>query len=199
MAKTITPSLPGMDSTSVSPMPVLAVLALFLVATCQESLAQETTVAVDLKASADPASKSLGNLPAKTPLKILRREGFWIEVESKGVRGWIKASTATMGSAQSGLSGLASGREGKGNIVSTSAARGLSSKELVAAKPDFNQVDELQRISVDSPAAEAFASAGKLGKRSVALLAAPAKASEPGPAAKLKKQSKAAKDEDDDD
>ena len=178
-------------------LPIL--LAILSGGNAADALAQETTVPVELKAAADPASKSLGRLPANSPLKILKREGFWIEVESSGGRGWIKASTATMGSASSGLSGLSSGREGKGNIVSTSAARGLSTKELVAAKPDFNQVEELQRSSVDSKAAEAFASSGKLGKRSVALLAAPSKSSEPSPAAKQKKPSKASKDEDEDD
>ena len=190
----------------VSPMSAVAVrtllsvlFALLSVGQASDALAQETTVPAELKAAADPASKSLGRLPAKSPLKILKREGFWIQVESSGGRGWIKASTATMGSTSSGLSGLSSGREGKGNIVSTSAARGLSSKELVAAKPDFNQVEELQRSSVDSRAAEAFASSGKLGKRSVALLAAPPKSSEPSPAAKQKKPSKASKEEDEDD
>ena len=177
---------------------LLFLLALLSVGQVPDALAQETTVSVELKAAADPASKSLGRLPAKSSLKILKREGFWMQVESSGGRGWIKASTVTMGSTSSGLSGLSSGREGKGNIVSTSAARGLSSKELVAAKPDFNQVEELQRSSVDSKAAEAFASSGKLGKRSVALLAAPSKSREPGPAAKQKKPSKASKDEDED-
>jgi hypothetical protein len=187
-----------MSAVAVRTLPAV-LLALLAVGQASDALAQETTVPVELKAAADPASKSLGRLPAKSPLKILKREGFWIQVESSGGRGWIKASTATMGSASSGLSGLSSGREGKGNIVSTSAARGLSSKELVAAKPDFNQVEELQRSSVDSKAAEAFASSGKLGKRSVALLAAPSKSSEPSPAAKQKKPSKASKDEDEDD
>lgn len=175
---------------------LLVVLSLCVAA---DALAQETTVSVELKASADPASKSVGRLPAKAPLKIIERKGFWIRVESSGGKGWIKASTATMGGISSGLSGLASGREGKGNIVSTSAARGLSAKELVAAKPDFNQAEELQRISVDSKAAEAFASSGKLGKRSVALLVAPSKSSEPAPMAKQKKPSKVSEDEDEDD
>jgi len=188
---------PSWACTARTLLPIL--LAILSGGNAADALAQETTVPVELKAAADPASKSLGRLPAKSPLKILKREGFWIQVESSGSRGWIKASTATMGSASSGLSGLSSGREGKGNIVSTSAARGLSSKELVAAKPDFNQVEELQRNSVDSKAAEAFASSGKLGKRSVALLAAPQKSSEPGPAAKQKKPSKASKDQDEDD
>jgi len=178
-------------------LPTLLVTLSFCIAAT--GLAQETTVAVDLRAAADPSSKSLGRLAAKAPLKILKREGFWIYVEASAGKGWIKASTATMGSTSSGLSGLSSGREGKGNIVSTSAARGLSSKELVAAKPDFNQVEELQRSSVDSKAAEAFASSGKLGKRSVALLAAPSKSSEPSPAGKQKKPSKPSKDEDEDD
>ena len=183
-----------------SSQPLLSLLlAILLGGNLTNGLAQETTVPVELKAAADPASRSLGRLPAKAPLKILKREGFWIQGEAGGGRGWIKASTATMGSAPSVLSGLSSGREGKGNIVSSSAARGLSSKELVSAKPDFNQVEDLQRSSVDSKAAEAFASSGKLGKRNVALLVAPSKSSEPGAAAKQKKPSKASRDEDEDD
>ena len=117
-------------------------------------------------------------------------------MEGRGSRGWLKASSVSLGVGSSGLTGLGSGREGKGNIVSTSAARGLSSKELVAAKPDFSQVDELQRLAVDSKSAEGFASSGKLVNRSIAMLSAPAKGQE-RPSSKIKKPSKLEEDDDD--
>jgi hypothetical protein len=161
-----------------------------------DSSAQEVPSTTGLKVSPDESAKAAGTIQAKSPVKILQRQGFWVEVEAKGARGWLKASAITFGSPGPGLAGLASGREGKGNIVSTSAARGLSSKELVAAKPNLSQVDALDRLAVDSTASEAFATSGKLARRTVSMLAAPVKTSEK-PSGKPKKRA-TLEDEDDD-
>lgn len=161
-----------------------------------DSTAQEVPATTGLKVSPDEAAKAAGTIQAKSPVKILKRQGFWVEVEAKGARGWLKASAISFGSPGAGLAGLASGREGKGNIVSTSAARGLSSKELVAAKPNPSQVDALDLLAVDSTAAEAFAISGKLARRTVSMLAAPMKPSEKSSGNPKKRTT--SKDEDDD-
>ncbi len=161
-----------------------------------DSTAQEVPATTGLKVSPDEAAKAAGTIQAKSPVKILKRQGFWVEVEAKGARGWLKASAISFGSPGAGLAGLASGREGKGNIVSTSAARGLSSKELVAAKPNPSQVDALDLLAVDSTAAEAFATSGKLARRTVSMLAAPMKPSEKSSGNPKKRTT--SKDEDDD-
>ena len=165
---------------------------------------QLTKAKVDLRAAPDSASKVVGSLQPETSVKIVKRQGFWLEVESKGAKGWLKAASISFPTSTSGLSSLKTGREGKGNIVSTSAARGLSSKELVSAKPDLEQVRRLESLAVDTSAASKFALQGQLGLRTVALLAAPAKEEKPRRAAGEKSSKKvgkvnATRDDDDED
>jgi hypothetical protein len=112
-------------------------------------------------------------LADKAAVKVLKRQGFWVEVEASGVKGWLKVSEISLVSGATGatgLGGLDTGRTGKGNIVSTTAARGLTVKELVAAKPDPQQVTQLKGLAVSASAADAFAKAGGLAVRQVALL-----------------------------
>ncbi|NBY13477.1 MAG: hypothetical protein EBQ76_01735 [Betaproteobacteria bacterium] len=160
-------------------------------------MGQTVSVQTELRASADTAAKVVKSLEPKTPVKVLQRQGFWLEVEAQGAKGWLKGSTVDMGSGPKGLSGLDTGRSGKGNIVSTSAARGLSPKELVAAKPDFQQADQLQGLAVTPKASEEFAAKGGLQARKLALLSPPA-AAQSAKGSSSKKGKKSDKDEDDD-
>ncbi|WVN41522.1 SH3 domain-containing protein [beta proteobacterium MWH-UniP1] len=149
-------------------------LCIFLVCSAGIGLAQELAVPAPLRAEPTADSKALKQLPANAPVKVLRRQGFYLEVESGGAKGWLKASeVSTPKGAGGGLSNLDSGRSGKGNIVSTSAARGLSSKDVIASKPDHLQVEELKKLGVSASAADDFATQGGLQNRKLALLAAP--------------------------
>jgi len=158
----------------------------------------------DLKASPAADAKTVKSLTSGTAVKLAKREGFWVEVDAGGAKGWLKLSDITMGSgATGGIGALDTGRTGKGNIVSTSAARGLSAKELVAAKPDAQEFEGLKTLGVSAQEAEQFAQAGGLKTRTVAMLSAPASSpsSETGKAAASSgskgKKSKADDDEDD--
>ncbi len=151
-------------------------VSLSLVLTCCSwtSAAQELSAPASLRAEPSPDAKVLKQLPANAALKVLRRQGFYLEVESGGAKGWLKASeVSTAKTAGGGLSNLDSGRSGKGNIVSTSAARGLSSKDVIASKPDHAQVEELKKLGVSASVADDFATQGGLQNRKLALLAAP--------------------------
>lgn len=166
--------------------------------------AQSLNKAADLKASPAADAKTLKSLTSGTAVKLAKREGFWVEVDAGGAKGWLKLSDITMGAgATGGIGALDTGRTGKGNIVSTSAARGLSAKELVAAKPDVQEFESLKTLGVSSQDAEQFAQAGGLKTRTVAMLSAPAASSnnETGKAAASGgpkgKKSKADDDEDD--
>ena len=165
--------------------------------------AQATSAPTDLLASPQAGAKVLKALPPKTNLKISTRQGFWLEVEAAGSKGWVKATAVQFGSGAKTLGGIDTGRTGKGNIVSTSAARGLSPKELVAAKPDFGQVDRLQRLAVSSQEGEAFAGMARLPTRKLALLQAPPEGKTPaatsGGASSKTRKAKKASDEDDED
>lgn len=174
-------------------MATLGFLLFSLVMYALDANAQLTKAKVDLRAAPDSASKVVGSLQAETSVKVVKRQGFWLEVESKGAKGWVKAASISFPTSTSGLSSLKTGREGKGNIVATSAARGLSSRELVSAKPDLEQVKRLESLAVDSTAASKFALQGQLGLRTVALLAAPVREEKPRRAAGEKSSQKGGK------
>jgi len=173
---------------------------LFVVCAAWAVHAQTLSKASDLKASAAADSKTVKNLPAGTPVKLAKREGFWVEVDAGGTKGWVKLSDVAMGAGVSaGIGAMDTGRGGKGNIVSTSAARGLSAKELVAAKPDPQQFENLKKLSVTSAEAEAFAQAAGLKTRTLALVAAAPAESGKSTSGGGGGKKKAAKDDDEDD
>lgn len=156
-------------------MRLLSIFLLFwgmLVSIGTPLYAQTSNKSTDLKASPANDSKVIKNIPAGTALKLSKREGFWVEVEAGGAKGWVKLSDVTMGQGPAGgLGVLDTGRAGKGNVVSTSAARGLSARELVAATPDLNEFENLKKLSVTSRDAEQFSNEGGLATRSMPLLA----------------------------
>jgi len=164
--------------------------------------AQSLGKAADLKASPAPEAKTVKSVAANAPVKLLKRQGFWVEVDAGGATGWIKLSDLNMAAAGGpGLGAVDTGRTGKGNIVSTSAARGLSAKELTAAKPDTQQFEQLRALAVNAGDAENFALAAGLKPRTVALLAPPAAgapAAAGGPAPARRKAAKPADDDEDD-
>jgi hypothetical protein len=49
---------------------------------------------------------------------------------------------------------------GTGNIVATSAARGLSAKDLVSGQPNFNEANKLEALTAQPAAVQAFLAAG---------------------------------------
>ena len=96
---------------------------------------------------------------AGSTLKVLRRQGFWVEVESAGKVGWVKVSSIVFGSA-GGPAAIDTGRMGTGNIVSASAARGLSARDLLEGKPDFAEVAKLDLLTADAATLDAFKTSG---------------------------------------
>jgi hypothetical protein len=143
-------------------------------AVASQAHAQMLSKAADLKAEPAAEAKTVKSLPANSVAKIFKRQGFWVEIESGGSKGWIKLSDLNMSaSGGASLNAMETGRTGKGNIVSTSAARGLSAKELVAAKPDPQQFEQLKALAVSASDAENFAQSSGLKSRTVTLLVTP--------------------------
>jgi hypothetical protein len=115
-------------------------------------------------------------------VKVVRRDGFWIEVSVAGKSGWIKASQVNF-SSPGGSVVIDTGRLGSGNIVSTSAARGLSAKDLLNGKPNLSDVGRLESIRVDAKEVQAFALVGNLRPPSGSVkLSTPAQSSGRGSA-----------------
>lgn len=160
--------------TSIQVLLSSASLSLVLACFSLIAAAQDLTAPATLRAEPTPDGKVLKQLPANATVKVLKRQGFYVEVESGGAKGWLKASEVPSSKSAGGsLSNLDTGRTGKGNIVSTSAARGLSPKDVIAAKPDHQQVEELKKLGVSASAADEFAAQGGLQSRKLALLMPP--------------------------
>ena len=95
---------------------------------------------------------------AGTAVKTLRRQGFWVEVDAAGKVGWLKISQINFAGATGGATAIDTGRLGTGNIVATSAARGLSAKDLLGGQPVFNEAGKLDALTADAASVQAFCS-----------------------------------------
>jgi hypothetical protein len=175
--------------------PVLFFLLLiFSSAVIQAQTLKENTGLFDKPDGAKTADAKAG-----TPLKITKRQGFWVEVDAGGKKGWVKLGVVNMASTTGGSVALDTGRTGKGNIVSTSAARGLSAKDLLQGKPDPQAVVKLESYVLDASVVPSFRTEGGIHPltEKIALTAPPAE-----PAAKSeakpeeKKATEATADED---
>ena len=100
------------------------------------------------------------SISAGTRAKVLERQGFWILIEADGRSGWIKASALSFSSGVSGPTAIDTGRLGSGNIVSTSAARGLSAKDLLTGTPRIDEVARMAQFSAGAAAVREFATEG---------------------------------------
>lgn len=135
---------------------VLFFLALFFSAVnLQAQTLKENTGLFD-----KPDGTKTADAKAGTPLKITKRQGFWVEVDAGGKKGWVKLGVVNMASTTGGSVALDTGRTGKGNIVSTSAARGLSAKDLLQGKPDPQSVVKLESYVLDASVVPAFRTEG---------------------------------------
>ncbi len=99
-------------------------------------------------------------LKAGATVKMVKRQGFWVEVDAGARGGWIKLSMLNLSGATGGPTAIDTGRLGTGNIVATSAVRGLSAKDLLNGKPNFDEAAKLEALVVQTQAAQAFLVAG---------------------------------------
>jgi len=108
-----------------------------------------------------PASTLL--VKAGDPLKVVNRQGFWVEVEAApGKRGWVKVSVLSFAAGAGGPTAIDTGRMGTGNIVATSAARGLSAKDLLNGAPRPEEVAKLDAFVAEGPALQNFLASGSI-------------------------------------
>ena len=121
-------------------------------------------------------------LKVATPLKLLKRQGFWVEVDAGGKTGWLKVSSVSFAGAAGPVS-IDTGRLGTGNIVATSAARGLSAKDLLEGAPNYDEASRLEALALDASGVTAFRSQGGVQPvASVAALSAPRSVAAAAPA-----------------
>ena len=127
-------------------------------------------------------TQSASKLNAGTPVKPLKRQGFWLEVDAGSKSGWLKVSAVNFSSGASGPTAIDTGRLGTGNIVATSVARGLSAKDLLEGKPNFVEAGKLDLLGADAAAVDALRLQGET-KLVVLTIALAAPAPTPAPPA----------------
>lgn len=87
---------------------------------------------------------------AKGNVEVIDKKGFWVKVKNDSIEGWTKLNNVEISKDSNfSLSSLNTGREGSGNIVSTSGVRGLDGEDITSAQPDLIEFEKLQVLKVD--------------------------------------------------
>ena len=92
-------------------------------------------------------------LSPKTKATVLTRKGIWVRIQANGENGWVKLSSLRFGDSgnyRTSLSDLKTGREGAGNNVAATGARGLEAETLALAKADYEGFSQFKDISQDT-------------------------------------------------
>jgi len=155
------------------PLPVLALAA--WLAYAEPAV---TIKSVDLKAQAASDAKTVATLPMNTQVELVKREGAWVQLSSGSDLGWAKLFDIRLAGASTGPSkgggnqlgqvlGLASGQRG---ASVTTGVRGLDEQTLARASPNPQEFAKLVGFQATKEQAQAFAAAGKLAPKEVALL-----------------------------
>jgi len=141
----------------------IAIAVLLLVAA--PAMAQETGYAVrETEVKKEPFSdaQTLGTLAEKAQVKVLARQGGWMQVESGTQSGWVRMLSIRMSTGQSSFaSGLKSlfsvARTGSSGQTVTTGVRGLDKEDIKNAKPNPDEVKKLTGFVASRADAEKFA------------------------------------------
>jgi len=106
-----------------------------------------------------PDGAKIAALKSGTPASVLKRQGFWVQVQAASKTGWVRLNQLGFGVA-SGIVALDTGRAAAGNIVSTSVARGLTAKDLLNGKPDLDAVARIDAWVPNSASVDKFSADG---------------------------------------
>lgn len=157
-------------------------LLFLLIGFCELAIGQ--VVKEETRLLDKPSGVPLGtSVPSGTATKVIERQGFWVRVDISGRTGWIKASGLSFSSGSAGPAAIDTGRLGTGNIVSTSAARGLSAKDLLNGAPRIEEVAKLTQFIPDKASLMIFSAQGQVVAlaQPVSLKAAEPPAIKPAP------------------
>ena len=156
---------------------VLATLALALLACAGAAVADPATTvrAVDLKAQPASDARTVTALPVGQAVDIVARQGAWVQLKAGAALGWAKmfdvrlAPIAGAAKPSGGNEALNLAMGNRGSSVTT-GVRGLDADMLEKASPNPREFDKLLTFVRNKEQATAFARAGKLVTRDVAVL-----------------------------
>jgi len=129
---------------------------------------------VEVKAKPFLDAAAVGNVPGKTAITVVERQGGWAKIKVGTTTGWVRLLAVRLGNsdpAKNDTAFLATLGVGKQRASSGPAAatgvRGFSEEDLKVAKPDPEQLVRMDGFAVAGDAATAFAVAGKLSSQTI--------------------------------
>ena len=159
---------------------ILITMIALLAATAAGAAETGTALKNDsLRAEPYGDARSVGSFTRGDKLDILEKKGAWLKVKTAKSSGWVRLLSVKRGALgksddAAGVLGLATGRAGTGQVVSTTGVRGLSEEDLKAAKFNEEEIKKLEGNGISGAQAQQFAAAGSLKPRKLDYLPAPA-------------------------
>ncbi len=159
-------------------------LIILLGAFAASALGEESGVALkrdDIKAEPFKDADTVGAIKKGEPVSILGKKGGWLNISAEQGSGWVRILSVRKGSAGSGnaaaeiagVAGVATGRAGTGQVVSTTGVRGLGDEDMKAAKFNAEELKKAEASAVKPDDAKQFAAQGELAARPVNWLPVP--------------------------
>ncbi|OAJ71226.1 ligand-binding protein SH3 [Methylobacillus sp. MM3] len=123
-------------------------------------------------------AKAVGTLKRNDKIEILTKKGAWLQIKAGKSTGWVRllsVKRGTQGSSNeaAGILGLATGRSGTGQVVSTTGVRGLNEEELKDAKFNEEEMKQLEASTISAEDGKTFVTAGGLKARKLDYLPQP--------------------------
>ena len=154
-----------------------------LCALVASALAEETGVALrqdDIKDEPFKDADTVGAIKKGESVSILGKKGGWLNITAAQGTGWVRILSVRKGSASgsaaseiAGIAGVATGRAGTGQVVSTTGVRGLGEEDMKGAKFNGDELKKAEASTVKPDEAKQFASQGELAARPVDWLPEP--------------------------
>lgn len=148
--------------------------------------AQETATALkadQIRAEPFADARVVGSVKKGDALTLLRRQGGWAEVKAGPGSGWVRVLSVRKGGTAASpradiaaVAGIATGRAGTGQIVSTTGVRGLGVEDFKSARFDAAQLQRAEAGAIAVEPAQRFAAEAGLTSRALPWLPAPAPA-----------------------
>ena len=146
---------------------LILLFLLHMILAVAPATAQETGFAVrqtEVKKEPYSDAAAVGTLPEKTPVKLVKREGGWMLIESAAAAGWVRMlsirmnSGAEQGGGDAGVKSLFNvARTGSSGTAVATGVRGLSKEEIQNAKPNPVELQKLTTFAAAKSDAEQFA------------------------------------------
>ena len=142
-------------------------IPLLLVLGVAQASAQENGFVVrptEVKREPFSDAATVGTLPEKAQVKVVKREGAWMRVESAPASGWVRmlsiriAAGTEPGDGDSGVKSLFNvARTGSSGTTVATGVRGLDKEQIQNAQPNPAELQKLSAFGSAKPDAEQFA------------------------------------------